>query len=191
LDHAGLLTQVGLAPIPVQDLPLCRRFFETASVLRAGEVVLEDRGVVDGETLTFLKQQRHVDVIVPLKATMVAYAEAVQVAALQGAGQPHPSRDNQHMAVVPGVAHLWEACQVPLNAWVIRYWNRQKDAGDHIVLVTTDQRLTGPWIVRHDEERPEIAQDYAHMKSGGWQLQKLRSTRDSAIVFDILTVVWS
>src|SRR5467141_1258907 len=62
---------------------------------------------------------------------------------------------------------------------------------DHIVFVTTDQQLTGPWIVRHYEERPEIEHAYEPMKSGGWQLQKLRATRYSAIVFDILTVVLS
>jgi hypothetical protein len=37
LDHAGLITQVGLCPIPVHALPLCRLFFETASVLRQGD----------------------------------------------------------------------------------------------------------------------------------------------------------
>jgi hypothetical protein len=191
LDYAGLITQVGLAPIHVHDLPLCRLFFETASVLRAGDLVLEDRGFIDGETMTFLKQQRHVDVIVPLKSTMLAYKEAVQLAELQGEWQPHPSRDHQHIAFVQGVDHLWEACTVPLNACVIRYWNRTKDALDHIVLVTTDQRLKGPWIVRHYEERPEIEQDYEQMKSGGWQLQKLSSTRYSEIVFYIVTVVLS
>jgi hypothetical protein len=72
LDHAGLITQVGLAPIQVHDLPLCRLFFETASVLRAGDLVLEDRGFVDGDTLTLLKRQRHVDVIVPLKSNMLS-----------------------------------------------------------------------------------------------------------------------
>jgi hypothetical protein len=51
LDHAGLLTQVGLAPIHVHDLPLCRLFFETAPVWRKGDVVLEDRGFIDGATL--------------------------------------------------------------------------------------------------------------------------------------------
>jgi len=60
-----------------------------------------------------------------------------------------------------------------------------------MVLVTTDQRLTGPWIVRHYEERPEIEHDYEQRKSGGWQLKKLRSTRDSEIVFYIATVVLS
>jgi hypothetical protein len=86
---------------------------------------------------------------------------------------------------------VWDAGQVPLNACVIRYGNRTKNALDSIVLVTTDQRLNGPWIVRHSEERPEIEHDYEHMKSGGWQLTKLSSTRDSAIVFYIATVVLS
>jgi len=191
LDDAGLITQVGLCPIQVHDLPVCRLFFETAPVLRPGDLLLEDRGFVDGATLTFLKQQRHVDVIVPLKSTMLSYHEAVQLAELQSAWQPHPSRDSQHIAFVQGVDHVWDACQVPLNACVIRYWNRKKGALDYIVLVTTDQRLTGPWIVRHYEERPEIEQDYEQMKSGGWQLKKLSSTRYSEIVFYITTVVLS
>lgn len=191
LDQAGLITQVGLCPIQVHDLPVCRLFFETAPVLRAGDLLLEDRGFVDGATMTFLKQQHHVDVIVPLKSTMLSYHEAVQLAALQDEWQPHPARDHQHIAFVKGVDHLWDACQVPLNACVIRYWNRKKKALDYIVLVTTDPRLNGAWIVRHYEERPEIEQDYEQMKSGGWQLQKLSSTRYSEIVFYLLTVVLS
>jgi hypothetical protein len=175
----------------VHDLPLCRLFFETASVLRKGDLLLEDRGFIDGETLTFLKQQRHIDVIVPLKSTMLSYKEAVQLAALQGEWQRHPSRDHQHIAFVKGVEHVWDGCNVALNACVIRYWSRKKKALDHMGLVTTDPRLMGPWIVRHYEERPEIEQDYQQMKSGGWQLKKLSSTRYSEIVFYIATVVLS
>jgi hypothetical protein len=191
LDHAGLITQVGLCPIQVHDLPLCRLFFETAPVLRTGDLLLEDRGFIDGDTITYLKRQRHIDVIVPLKSTMLSYKEAVQLAELQHEWEPHPSRDDQHIAFVKGVDHMWEGCDVALNACVIRYWNRKKKALDHIVLVTTDPRLNGPWIVRHYEERPEIEQDYQQMKSGGWQLKKLSSTRYSEIVFYILTVVLS
>jgi hypothetical protein len=191
LDHAGLITQVGLCPIQVHDLSLCRLLFETAPVLRKGDLVLEDRGFIDGETLTFLKHKRYVDVIVPLKSTMLSYKEAVQLAELQGEWQPHPSRDHQQIAFVQGVDHVWDECNVALNACVIRYWSRKKNALDHIVLVTTDHRLTGPWIVRHYEERPEIEQDYQQMKSGGWQLKKLSSTRYSEIVFYVVTVVLS
>lgn len=173
----------------VHDLPACRLLCETAPVLRKGDLLLEDRGFLDGATITLLTQQRHVDVIVPLQATMLSYKEAVQLAVLQDAWQPHPSRAYQHIAFVKGVAHVWDACDVPLNACVMRYWNRKKNILDHMVLVTTAQRLTGPWIVRHYAERPEIAQDYEPMKSGGWQLKKLRSTRYSEIVFYIATVV--
>jgi hypothetical protein len=175
----------------VHDLPAGRLVFETAPVLRKGDVLWEDRGFLDGATITLLKQQRHVEVIVPLKATMRSYKEAVQLAVLQDAWQPHPSRAHQHIAFVKGVEHLWDACHVPLNACVIRYGNRKKDILDPMVLVTTDQRLTGPWIVRHYEERPEIEHDYEPMKSGGWQLKKLSATRDSEIVFYIATVVLS
>jgi hypothetical protein len=191
LDQAGVITQVGRCPIQVHDLPLCRLFFETAPGLRPGDLLLEERGFVDGATITLLKQQRHVDVIVPFKSTMLSYTEAVQLAELQDAWQPHPTRDHQHIAFGKGVEHLGEACQVPRNACVMRYWHRKKNAVDHIVLVTTDQRLNGGWIVRHYEERPEIEQDYEQMKSGGWQLKKLSSTRYSAIVFYVLTVVLS
>lgn len=191
LDHAGLITQVGLSPIQVHDVPLCGPLLETAPVLRAGDLLLEDRGFIDGETITLLKQQRHVDVIVPLKSSMLSYKEAVDLAHMQDQWQPHPSRDKQHIAFVKGVDHLWETCQVPLNACVIRYWNRKKEALDHIVLVTTDQHLDGKWIVRHYEERPEIEHDYEQMKSGGWHLKKLSSTRYSEIVFYILTVLLS
>jgi len=191
LDHAGLITQVGLCPIQVHDLSLCRLLFETAPVLRKGDLVLEDRGFIDGETLTFLKHKRYVDVIVPLKSTMLSYKEAVQLAELQGEWQPHPARDHQQIAFVQGVDHVWDGCNVALNACVIRYWSRKKNALDPIVLVTTDHRLTGPWIVRHYEERPAIEQDYQQMKSGGWQLKKLSSTRYSEIVFYVVTVVLS
>ena len=108
---------------------------------------------------------------------------------LQDAWQPHPSRAHQHIACVKGVEHVWDACHVPLHACVMRSWNRQKAILDPMVLVTTDQRLTGPWIVRHYEERPEIEQDDEHMQSGGWQRKKLRATRYSAIVLYIATVV--
>lgn len=80
---------------------------------------------------------------------------------------------------------------MPLNACVIRFFNEKKQALDYIVLVTTDVRLNAKWIVKHYEQRPEIEQDYEQLKSGGWQLQKLSSTRYSQIVFYLLTVLLS
>lgn len=115
----------------------------------------------------------------------------MQLAQLQAHWQDHPSREPQQIAFVKGVEHVWDGCQVPLNACVIRYWHRKKKEYDHIVLATTDQTLDSKWIIRHYEERPEIEQDYEQMKSGGWYLKKLSSTRYSEIVFYILSVMLS
>jgi hypothetical protein len=41
------------------------------------------------------------------------------------------------------------------------------------------------------EQRPDIAQDYEQMKSGGWKLQRLSSTRYSEIVFYLVSVLLS
>src|SRR5438093_906999 len=50
LDQAGLITQVGLCPIHGHDWPVGRLFFETAPGLRAGDLLLEERGCVAGAT---------------------------------------------------------------------------------------------------------------------------------------------
>ena len=191
LDSAGLLTQVAMSAIQVHDMALCRPLLEEAPVLRAGDLLLEDRGFIDGATLSHLKRQRQVDVIIPLKANMLATQEARQLAQMADKWQAHPSRANQTITLVRGVEHMWTECEVPLNACVIRFWNKKKKRIDYIVLVTTDLELNAPLIVRHYEERPEIEQDYQQMKSGGWQLKKLSSTRYSEIVFYVLTVVLS
>src|SRR5919108_32117 len=191
LDSAGLLTQVALSAIQVHDMAACRPLLTQAPVLRAGDLLLEDRGFLDGVTLSELKRTRKVDVIIPLKANMLATQEAIQLAAMANRWDAHPSRAEQRIAWVRGVEHMWPECQVPLNACVIRFWNKKKQRTDHIVLVTTDQELNAAWSVRHYEERPEIEQDYEQLKSGGWQLKKLSSTRYSEIVFYVLTVVLS
>jgi DDE family transposase len=191
MDSAGLLTQVAMSASQVHDMALCRPLLEEAPVLRAGDLLLEDRGFIDGATLSHLKRQRQVDVIIPLKANMLATQEAMQLAAMADTWQAHPSRSDQTIALVRGIEHRWTECTVPLNACVIRFWNKKKKRTDYIVLVTTDLELNAPWIVRHYEERPEIEQDYEQMKSGGWQLQKLSATRYSEIVFYVLTVVLS
>ena len=191
LETAGLITQVALGQIQTHDSKLCEPLLKSRPVLRGGDLLLEDRGFLDGETLTFLKGERQVDVIVPLRHAMLSYEEAVQLAKLGNSWQAHPTRENQQIAFVSGVEHVWDECQVELNACVIRYFNEKKKGLDYIVLVTTDLSLNAKWIVKHYEQRPEIEQDYQQLKSGGWWLSKLSSTRYSQIVFYLLTVVLS
>ncbi len=191
LETAGIITQVAVGQIQTHDCKLCEPMLRSCAVFRAGDLLLEDRGFLDGEMITFLKRECGVDVIVPLRHSMLSYDEAVQLANLAGQWQPHPTRAGQQIAFVGGVEHVWDECEVALNACVIRFFNEKKKALDYIVLVTSDLSLSAKWIVKHYEQRPEIEQDYEQLKSGGWLLQKLSSTRYSQIVFYLLTVVLS
>jgi hypothetical protein len=191
LDSAGLLTQVALAALHGHDMALCRPLLEEAPGLRAGDLRLEARGFLDGATFSHWKRQRQVDVIIPLKAYRLATQEARQWAQMADKWQAHPSRAKQTMTLVRGVEQMGTECEVPLHACGIRCWQKKKKRPDSSVLVTTDLELNASWIVRHDEERPEIEQDSQQMKRGGWQLKKLRSPRDSEIVLYVLTVVLS
>jgi hypothetical protein len=146
-------------------------------------------GSLDGATLAALKRPRKVEVIRPLNATRLATQEAMQLAEMADQWDGHPSRAEQRIAGVRGVEHMWSECQVPLNAWVMRFWNTKKKRPDYIALVTTDQDLSASWSVHHSEERPAIAQDYQQRKRGDWQLKKRGATRERAMVFYGLTVV--
>src|SRR6201997_5004740 len=117
------LTQGAMSAIQVHDMALCRPLLEEAPVLRAGDLLLEDRGCIDGAMVSHLKRQRQVDVIMPLKANMLATQEAIQLAAMADKWEAHPSRANQPIAWVHGVEHMWPERAVPLNACVIRFWN--------------------------------------------------------------------
>lgn len=191
LDTAGIITQVALSSIEVHDIELCRPILESSRAIRAGDLVIEDRGFIDGPSISYLKKERKVDVIMPLKSNMLACQEAIKLAQLQNDWHPHPSRKEQNIAFVVDVAELWDNCTVQLNACVIRFWDHKKGSQEYIVLVTTDLKFNARLIVRHYEERPEVEQDYQQMKSGGWLLQKFSSTRYTEIAFYILTVVLS
>ncbi|MFM8395522.1 MAG: transposase [Acidobacteriota bacterium] len=191
LETAGILTQATVGQIQTHDYKLCEPMLKSSPVLRAGDLLLEDRGFLDGEMITFLKRDRGVNVIVPLRHGMLSYEEAVKLAQMGGRWEPHPTRENQQIAFVGGVEHVWEECEVALNACVIRFFNEKKQALDYIVLVTSDQSQKAKWIVKHYQQRPEIEQDYEQLKSGGWLLGKLSSTRYSQIVFYLLTVMLS
>jgi hypothetical protein len=138
-----------------------------------------------------LKRKRRGDVIMPLKASMLATQEAMQLAEMADKWASHPARDAQRIALVRNVAHMWAECAGPLNACVMRFWNTQKKRREYIVLVTTDLRLSASWSGRPYAERPEIEPDYQQRNRGGWQRKKRSSTRYSAMVFYVLTVVFS
>ncbi len=52
LDTAGLLTQVAVGQIQTHDFKLCGPLLRSSPVLCPGDLLLEDRGLLDGATIT-------------------------------------------------------------------------------------------------------------------------------------------
>jgi hypothetical protein len=182
-DRAGLLTQVALSALPRHAVAVCRPLLAQAPGLRPGDLRLEARGWIDGATRSELKRTRQIAGISPLTAHRLAAPEAMQLAAMADKWAAHPSRAAQRMAGGHGVEQLGPECHVPLHAWVMHFWQQQQQRTASLVLVTTAQDLRASWLVRHYEERPEIAQDDEQMQSGGWQRKKRSAPRYREIVF--------
>jgi hypothetical protein len=82
-----MITQAAVGQIQTHDCKLYEPLLKSSSVLRAGDLLLEDRGLLDGETITWLKREREVEVIVPLRHGMLSYDEAVSLANMAGQSQ--------------------------------------------------------------------------------------------------------
>lgn len=102
-----------MAPIHGHDIAGCWPMLMRAPTLRLGDLLLEDNGFMDGELIADLKEQWHVDVIVPLRSTLIAFDEALRLAEMAEDWQPHPSRATPQIAFVPGVEHVWGSCRLP------------------------------------------------------------------------------
>lgn len=169
---------------------MCASLLSDSLVLRAGDLLLMDRGLLDGATIADLKRRRQVDVIVPSRYDMLSYQEAGKLAERANRWDQHLTRSGRQIAFVPSVEHVWDECDVTLNACVIRFYNNHKQAFDYIVLVTTDLSLSARWIVKHraglrttqqrrlaveEAEFDALQPDCLLPADGGAQLQPLSS----------------
>ena len=105
--------------------PYVRLPLEATPVLRAGDLLLEDQGFIDGATVSDLKRRRQVDVIIPSKPTCWPRRRPFNWPRGRISG-PHIPLGL--LSTLPSYA-VWSICgtsAVPLNACVIRFWNKKK-----------------------------------------------------------------
>lgn len=71
-----------------------------------------DRGFIDGETISFLKKERGVDVIIPLRSDMLAYEDSLTTAyhSSGGSWEGHPTIEGQEIKHIEHVE--WMCGQV-------------------------------------------------------------------------------
>jgi hypothetical protein len=199
LDDGGIITGIAFGAIQVHDLTLCKELLMKTPHLKPGDIIIEDRGFLDGNTITKLKKVRNVDVIIPLRSDMLAYEDSLVTAYHPESGnwENHPSRENQEIKRIEYVDYMWNECSVPLVGCVVRELKAGKSCGvgrgdyEHWVFVTTRLILSGKQIIQTYELRPEIEEDHRQWKSGPWDMSKFTSTSIVQIVYHVINVLLS
>jgi hypothetical protein len=207
LDDCGIITSIAFGAIQIHDLTLCHELLMTSPYLKPGDMVIEDRGFLDGKTISKLKKERKVDVTIPLRSDMLAYEDSLVTAyhleenpcaknrCDSGEWEKHPTREKQEIKFIEHADYMWEECSVPLIGCVVRELNKGKDGSggradyEHWVFVTTRLSLKGKQIIQTYELRPEIEEDHRQWKIGQWDMSKFTSTSMVQIVYHIIIVL--
>jgi hypothetical protein len=197
LDDGGIITSIAFEAIQVHDLTLCNDLLMTSPYLKSGDMVIEDRGFLDGKTISNLKKERKVDVTIPLRSDMLAYEDSLVTAYHLDSGEweYHPTREKQEIKFIEHADYMWEECSVPLIGCVVRELKKGKDGSgrradyEHWVFVTTRLSLKGKQIIQTYELRPEIEEDHRQWKIGQWDMTKFTSTSMVQIVYHIIILL--
>lgn len=189
VDDTGVIEHIVFGPMNTHDLALSKDMLFTTEMFKSGDILIEDRGFLDRDTINYLKTKRGVDTYVPLKSNMVAYQIAVTAAQSENVWEDHPSRDNQKIAFVTDLGPLWQSDKpkedVDFNAAVV--WDVENNG--YYVFITTDLTKNAKQILLTYELRPEIEEDYRQLKDF-WNLEDFKSTKYNMIAFHIITVLF-
>jgi hypothetical protein len=199
LDDGGIITSIAFGAINVHDFELCKELLMTSPILKSGDTLLLDRAFIDGKTISRLKKQRRVDVIIPLRSDMLAYEDSLVTAyhPESASWENHPKRAGQEIKRIEYVQWMWEGCTVGLNGCVVRYLKEGKDGTngrqdyEHMVFVSTDLSLTGSGILERYDLRSEIEEDHRQWKEGMWDMTAFTSTSLIQILYHVICVLLS
>ena len=185
---SGIIEEIRLGTASIHDLHLSEEMLKTSRCLKAGDILINDRGFLSRELINYLKSYRGVDTYVPLRRNMLAFEESVFNAKQQNNWRPHPNRKNQHITLVANMGIYWEGNHqypdVLINTCVV--WD--KEANEYFVFATTDVHANASKVIRIYELRTEIEEDFRQLKDF-WKLEDFKSTKYNVIAFHIVCVM--
>lgn len=191
IDDTGLIEDIHFGSINIHDSKLSEQMLKVSPMLKAGDILINDRGFLSREMINYMKAERKVDTYVPLKKNMESYKIAVDEAIYNNNWKPHPNkkRKNQYIALVKDLGEHWISNNpendVPFNGCVL--WDK-KDS-EYYVFITTDTDRKASEIIMTYELRPEIEEDYRQLKDF-WKIEDFKSTKINVILFHIVCVLF-
>ncbi len=192
VDDSGIIEEVRFGPLNMHDLTLSREMLMTSSVLKQGDILINDRGFMSRDLMNFLKTERGVDTYIPLRSDMEAAQIAILAAKEENKWIFNPKYPNQRIALITDLGNYWRSDElvsntrdVPINGCVI--WHTDNDT--YAVIVTTDLTQSATGIIKTYSLRPEIEEDYRQIKDF-WRIEDFKSTKLTLIVFHMVCVMF-
>lgn len=191
VEDTGLIEEIRFGSINIHDSKLSEEMLKVSPMLKAGDILINDRGFLSRDMINYLKTERKVDTYVPLKKNMEAYKIAIDEAKYNNDWKIHPNkkRKNQYITLVKDLSEHWISINpendVPINGCVV--WDKKDD--EYFVFITTDTDRKANEIIMTYELRPEIEEDYRQLKDF-WKIEDFKSTKINVILFHIVCVLF-
>lgn len=184
IDRKGIIVALTIVPIETHDIEAGRKLVE-GFPFEKKSVLIMDRGFIDGPWITHLKNDKEVDVVVPLKKNMYPTEYAISLADEKNLWQAHPMRQGQWMAALSEEHLFWKDCQVLKSGTLVRWKNKTTSEEEQVLFVSTLEGKSGAALLRIYDQRAEIEESHRELKCFHG-IETILSGKLTHVVFRIL-----
>jgi Transposase DDE domain len=183
IDRKGVIRALKFAPIQDHDLNIGKDLVSGFD-FEEGSLLLMDRGFLDAGWITYLKEERKINICMPLKKNSEITQFAVAQAAVDNKWSPHPTRKEQRIYEIKKSELDWELCQ-SFKSGVLVNFIKKNGEEENIVFVDTREGVSGKTILATYDQRSEIEESHRQMKCFQG-LEKLPSKKYVHVVFRVI-----
>ena len=184
IDRKGVIRGLTVAPINVHDLKLGRELVEGFE-FEEDSLLIMDRGFWDGEWIRHLKEDRGLDVCIPLKKNLFLAEMATNNNIPEEDWRGQTKRKGQQMRGMSPEELEWDECPVFNSGTVVKFKNKKTSETEHVVFVDTRKGVAPEKVLETYELRWEIEEMHRQMKLFQG-LEDFKSKKYGFIVFRIL-----
>jgi len=183
IDRKGVIRALKFAPINEHDLPLGRELvkdfaFEESSILTM------DRGFIDLEWITELKNNRNIDVSIPLRKNSEVSQYAIAKAVHKNDWEAHPNREKQKVRRLSKEDLDCHGYSI-FESGVLVNFKKKNNEEEYVVFVDTRKDLTPKQVLDTYDMRSEIEESHRQMKCFQG-LEKLPSKKYIQVIFRVI-----
>ena len=183
IDRKGVIRGLNFGPINTHDLVLGKELVASFNFGKNALLTM-DRGFFDSAWITSLKQDRGIDICIPLKKNFDLNELAIWNTLHGKDWKEHPTRAKQAIREFAKDELVWESCPV-FNSGVLIKFKKKSGQDDFIAIVDTREGIIPNILLETYDLRSEIEEAHRQMKCFQG-LETLPSKKYVQVVFRVV-----